>query len=153
MADLQPNVEDSFRPLKELGLSGCQLDCRDDSLFTAETAGKVRAAAGDLGVRISSLWCGRPGPGVWDFSEGYLTLGLVPPEYRYARLEFLKRGSDFAKPPGKGRVNFPRFITRLKELGCDGPITIEREISGEQQRKDILDGIALLKELIRIEKE
>ncbi|MDR0759407.1 MAG: sugar phosphate isomerase/epimerase, partial [Treponema sp.] len=97
LIDLQPNVEDGFRPLKELGLSGCQLGCWDDSLFTAEIAGKVRAVAEDLGARISSLWCGWPGPRVWDFSEGYLTLGLVPPEYRYARLEFLKRGSDFAK--------------------------------------------------------
>jgi sugar phosphate isomerase/epimerase len=52
------------------------------------------------------------------------------------------------KPLGKGRVNFPRFIARLKELGYDGPITIEREISGEQQRKDILDAIQLLKGLI-----
>jgi sugar phosphate isomerase/epimerase len=52
------------------------------------------------------------------------------------------------KPLGKGRVNFPRFIARLKELGYDGPITIEREISGEQQRKDILEAIEFLKGLI-----
>jgi sugar phosphate isomerase/epimerase len=52
------------------------------------------------------------------------------------------------KALGKGRVDFPRFIGKLKELGYDGPITIEREISGEQQKKDILEAISLLKKLV-----
>jgi len=42
-------------------------------------------------------------------------------------------------PVGKGEVNFPLLISRLKDKGFQGPITIEREISGEQQKKDILD--------------
>jgi sugar phosphate isomerase/epimerase len=52
------------------------------------------------------------------------------------------------KPLGQGKVNFPRLIARLKELGYDGAITIEREISGEEQRKDIINAIKILKELI-----
>ena len=51
-------------------------------------------------------------------------------------------------PLGKGRVNFPALIARLKELGYDGPITIEREISGEEQVRDILAAKALLETLI-----
>lgn len=51
-------------------------------------------------------------------------------------------------PLGEGRVNYPVFIHRLKEVGYDGDITIEREISGEQQTKDILAGKALLEKLI-----
>ena len=51
-------------------------------------------------------------------------------------------------PLGEGRVNYPVFIRRLKEVGYDGDITIEREISGEQQTKDILAGKALLEKLI-----
>jgi len=42
-------------------------------------------------------------------------------------------------PVGKGEVDFPLLISRLKEKGFMGPITIEREISGEQQKKDILE--------------
>jgi sugar phosphate isomerase/epimerase len=42
-------------------------------------------------------------------------------------------------PVGKGEVDFPLLISRLKEKGFQGPITIEREISGEQQKKDILE--------------
>lgn len=42
-------------------------------------------------------------------------------------------------PVGKGEVDFPLLISRLKEKGFQGPMTIEREISGEQQKKDILE--------------
>jgi sugar phosphate isomerase/epimerase len=265
MVNLRPEVEEGFRQLKEIGLSGCQLCGWDESLFTPEIAGKVKAVTSSLGVKISTFWCGWPGPKVWDFYDGQLTLGLVPPEYRYIRAETLKKGSDFVKlldvdqiathagfipenpndpayhgvvavlrdvaahcgkngqkflfetgqetpvtlrrliedlggrnvgvnldpanlllygkanpvdaldiigryvldvhakdgeyptdgrrlgeekPLGKGRVDFPRFIARLKELGYDGPITIEREISGEEQRKDIIDAVKLLTGLI-----
>lgn len=42
------------------------------------------------------------------------------------------------RPIGEGRVNFPVLIRKLKEIGYDGPVTIEREIAGEAQQKDIL---------------
>ena len=40
-------------------------------------------------------------------------------------------------PLGQGKVNYPAFIAKLKEIGYQGDITIEREISGEEQKKDI----------------
>ena len=52
------------------------------------------------------------------------------------------------KPLGEGRVNFPLFIQKLKETGYDGPLTIEREISGPQQKEDILKAKKLLEQLI-----
>ena len=51
-------------------------------------------------------------------------------------------------PIGQGKVNYPVFIERLKEGGYDGDITIEREISGEEQKKDILAGKEYLEQLI-----
>lgn len=51
-------------------------------------------------------------------------------------------------PLGEGKVNYPAFIARLKEIGYQGDITIEREISGDQQKKDILDAKELLEKLI-----
>lgn len=48
---------------------------------------------------------------------------------------------------GTGKVDFVRFIKRLKELNYNGPITIEREIEGEQQLKDILEAKAYLEEI------
>lgn len=45
---------------------------------------------------------------------------------------------------GEGRVNFPLLLPRLKEKGFTGPVTIEREIRGEQQEKDIRTAMELL---------
>lgn len=49
---------------------------------------------------------------------------------------------------GDGKVNFPEFIKKLKAVGYDGAITIEREISGDEQIKDILYAKELLESLI-----
>jgi len=40
-------------------------------------------------------------------------------------------------PIGEGKVDFPRIITRLKQLRYGGAITIEREISGPRQLEDV----------------
>lgn len=52
------------------------------------------------------------------------------------------------KAIGQGRVDFERFIPALKKTGYDGPVTIEREISGPQQEKDILLARDVLQKLI-----
>jgi len=49
---------------------------------------------------------------------------------------------------GEGRVRFPEFVRRLAEIGYCGAFIIEREISGEQQRRDIRETIGYLKQLI-----
>lgn len=49
---------------------------------------------------------------------------------------------------GEGRVNFPLLIRRLKACGFDGPITIEREISGPEQLEDIKRAIAFLEPML-----
>lgn len=49
---------------------------------------------------------------------------------------------------GKGRVDFPMVIKRLKELHYTGAITIEREIEGPRQTADILASKAYLTKLI-----
>jgi len=51
-------------------------------------------------------------------------------------------------PIGKGKVDFPRIIARLKEIQYAGAITIEREISGPQQIEDVRAAKAYLERLI-----
>lgn len=51
-------------------------------------------------------------------------------------------------PLGQGKVNYPVFIEKLKEIGYDGDITIEREISGEEQTRDIIMAKETLDKLI-----
>lgn len=49
---------------------------------------------------------------------------------------------------GKGRVNFEYIIRKLHSFGYQGPLTIEREISGEEQKKDIKDTIKFLEDIL-----
>ena len=49
---------------------------------------------------------------------------------------------------GQGRVRFPEFVRRLSEIGFKGEFIIEREISGEQQSRDIADTVEYLKRLL-----
>ena len=258
-------IDEGIRGVRELGFSWCQICCWNTSLFTKEIADTVTSACEKYGVKISTFWCGWSGPTNWNFTDGPLTLGLVPPEYRYQRMQDLCRGSDFAKmlgvdkiathagflpenpstteyrsviaalrvvaehckangqyflfetgqetpvtllraitdigtgnlginldpanlilygkgnpvdaldvfgkyvmdihgkdgcyptngnslgretPIGEGKVNFPLLIEKLKEIGYTGTVTIEREISGDKQIKDILSAKMLLEELI-----
>ena len=49
---------------------------------------------------------------------------------------------------GEGKVRFPEFLGALNDLGYTGELIIEREISGEQQRRDIRDTVTYLKRLL-----
>jgi L-ribulose-5-phosphate 3-epimerase len=51
-------------------------------------------------------------------------------------------------PIGKGKVDFPELIRRLKKLNYAGPVTIEREIEGAQQIDDIRKSKQYLEGLI-----
>lgn len=49
---------------------------------------------------------------------------------------------------GDGKVNYPAFIAKLKEVGYDGAITIEREISGQEQIDDIMSAKKIIEALM-----
>ena len=263
MLSLKSNVEELFQELKMLGLSHCQLG--GSSLYSDEMAERINAVTKKEGVTITTVFAGWPGPLVWDFYSGPITIGIVPPDYRFARVEEIIKTSDFAaklkvnqvathvgfipenpndplypgvvaalkhvvthchdngqkflfetgqetpvtlrriiedlgkkdvginfdpanllmygkanpvdaldiigefildihakdgeyptngrelgmeKPLGQGRVNFPTLFSKLKKLGYNGPVTIEREISGDQQKKDILAAVEILRKII-----
>ncbi len=262
---LGDDIDARFAKIKEMGFDNCQLTNWNSALHTDEYANLVNAASKKHGVEITAYWCGWYGPTAWNFTEGPITLGIVPSQYRERRVKELKSGSDFAKKigvtdvithagflpenptdptypeiletirdlaqymkengqyflfetgqetpttllrfieaagteniginldcanlilygkgnpvdsldvigkyvrgihakdglyptngmalgkevkVGNGKVNFPVFVKRLSEVGYNGALTIEREISGEQQRIDILDTKVYLEELI-----
>ncbi|MDF2541371.1 MAG: Xylose isomerase domain protein barrel [Herbinix sp.] len=66
--------------------------------------------------------------------------GMYPTDGRNLGLEV---------PIGQGRVNYPELLRRLKEIGYKGDITIEREITGDQQKQDIKEAKEYLENLIR----
>lgn len=86
----------NFATVADFGLRCCQVVSWDTTLCQPVLAAKSKQAAADAGVRISAFWAGVPGPAAWNFTQGPVTLGLVPPEFRWMRMEALKRWADFA---------------------------------------------------------
>lgn len=94
------NPEESIKEVKKFNLPTCQIACWDEKFLNPDYAKLLKKIANDNEVEITTIWVGWPGPGIWNFIQGPLTLGLVPTAYRYRRLEILKKGSDFAKIAG-----------------------------------------------------
>ncbi len=67
-----------FNHVSQFGLKVCQLVSWDESQATREIAQRVVSESESTGVRVSALWAGDPGPAEWNFTEGPVTLGLVP---------------------------------------------------------------------------
>ncbi len=65
--------------------------------------------------------------------------GLFPTDGRYLGKEV---------PLGQGRADMPSTLRILLEAGYQGPLTIEREISGEEQIRDILMARDYLRSLL-----
>lgn len=88
-------LEKGISDLMEMGFTACQINSWDVSLYTPENAAKIREMfTGHM--NISSLWAGWPGPALWNFWDAPLTNGLVPRDYRFVRIEALKKAADFA---------------------------------------------------------
>ncbi len=85
-----------FDAVSDFGLEACQLCSWDTRLWAAADPAALRRLADQSSVEVSACWVGYPGPAVWDFIQGPLTLGLVPPEFRRIRIDALKIGADFA---------------------------------------------------------
>lgn len=147
----------AFREAKELGLESCQISIWDPTLYTDETAEKIRAALDEVGFSISLLWAGFSGPCEWNFTAGPDTIGLVPPAYRGKRVEEMLAASVFTEkigvtdiathvgfiPENPSDPNYPglvaclRYICRvlqsrgqnfLFETGQETPVTVLRTI-------------------------
>ncbi len=50
-------------------------------------------------------------------------------------------------PLGQGDVGMERYVATLRDVGYTGPLVIEREIVGEEQRADIRQAVTLLESL------
>lgn len=98
--DSVSEMSKKFKSLKQEGFDNCQLISWNPALWTDENLEMIKTLTNENGITISAFWCGWEGPSVWDFYDGQLTLGLVPPEYRVMRIKNLCDGADFAKKLG-----------------------------------------------------
>ena len=266
IAKLDKGPEAALMEVQKLGFPTCQIDTWNAEFYTRENARAVSDAAAKTGVRISALWSGYPGPHVWDFIQGPVSIGFPPAEWRAVRVKAMKQAGKFAQwlnlpavvthagfipenpnnpdykatvracrqiataykklgiefwletgqetpvtllrliedigldnvgvnldpanlimygkanpvdaldvfgkhvkgchakdgcypttgrnlgpetPLGKGKVDFPALLQKLYKLGYRGPLTIEREISGAKQVRDIKQGKKFLEDIIR----
>lgn len=97
-------MSEKFKSIKSEGFDNCQLVSWKTELWTDENSEKIKTLIQENGIEISAFWCGWQGPAVWNFYDGQLTLGLVPPEYRVMRIKNLCDGADFAKKLGVKNV-------------------------------------------------
>jgi L-ribulose-5-phosphate 3-epimerase len=94
---LSKGPEAAIKRVHDLGFPTCQLSIgqMDDNAIR-----DLRAALAKYAVEVTAAIAGGPGPEVYDFYHGPLTIGLVPPEYREARIARIKQVSDIAKKVG-----------------------------------------------------
>lgn len=124
------DIGDEFRKLRDMGFGSCQVGCWTSSLFTAERAEHVRKRMAEYAIDVSAFWCGWEGPCEWNQTYGPATIGLVPAAYRSARLDTLKKCSDFIRgigitdiithvgfiPADPGHPDYTGLIGALREL-------------------------------------
>ena len=87
----------AIRRVHEFGFPTCQVSVET---YNAETVKALRAALDRYKVEATSVITGGPGPQIYDFYQGPLTIGLVPRQYRDARIARIRAASDFAKQCG-----------------------------------------------------
>lgn len=133
------DVENKFKNLIDQGFDNCQLIAWNPILFTDENASKLNELIKKYKVTVSAFWCGWEGPNIWNFYEGYTTLGLLPVEYREKRIKNLCDGADFAKKIGiKNIVTHMGFIPENPHDSefipfCDAVRVVAEHIDKNQQ--------------------
>jgi len=80
--------------VKSFGLQSCQVSV---GMAPTTLAEPLKAALAKYQVEATAAMTLGAGKMVWDFYQGPLTIGIVPPQSRAARMDALKRASDLAK--------------------------------------------------------
>ncbi len=86
--------DQAIAKVKAFGLPTCQVSV---GMAPPSLAAPLKAALAKYNIEATAAMTLGPGKMVWDFYQGPLTIGLVPPQTRAARLDALKRASDLAK--------------------------------------------------------
>jgi L-ribulose-5-phosphate 3-epimerase len=100
-----PDPEPRIKLVHDLGLTTCFLSL-DGYIgkFTPALAKQFGDLLDKYQVTATTAEVVNPQPLKWNFIEGPATIGLVPREYRQARMDALKQTSDFAKMLGIGQI-------------------------------------------------
>lgn len=91
---------------------------------------------------------------LYDMGDPIKAVELLAPYIRGVHLKDAKRprikgqwGEEV--PLGQGQANIPLFVKKLKEIGFQGPLVIEREVGDQPARlRDVAHGIRYLREIL-----
>jgi L-ribulose-5-phosphate 3-epimerase len=89
--------EAAMKKVRDLGLPTCQPSTED---LSPEMLERLKTALAKYQIEATALNTSGPGPAEYDFYHGPETIGLVPRQYRQARIEHFKHAIDFAKKCG-----------------------------------------------------
>jgi L-ribulose-5-phosphate 3-epimerase len=103
--DASGSADATIKHVHDLGLSTCQIFFAHLSL---QQVNPLQDALKKYGVEVSAVSEHNPGRRVFDFYQGPLTIGIIPPENRRARIDALKLAADFARA-----CNIPAIHTHL----------------------------------------
>lgn len=92
-----------FQKARDLGLQSCQLSMWS-CVFTDDMAQRIREAVTETDLAVTAVWAGWSGPAEWNFVYGPSTIGLVPPAYRFQRMQEIMAAADFAEKIGVKRI-------------------------------------------------
>jgi sugar phosphate isomerase/epimerase len=99
------NPETALQKVHDLGIPTCQVSTED---LSDAMLGGIREAVLKFNLEVTALNTSGPGPQIYDFYQGPLTIGLVPRQYRAQRIAHLRQASDFAK-----RLGIPALHTHF----------------------------------------
>ncbi len=101
-----PKLEDCahiFDRLTSFGLHTCQISNWNPAFYEGDwkaRAAVIREQMKEKEVAPAAFWAGYGGKVFWNFTEGPVSMGLVPPAYRAQRILDLCHGADFAAELG-----------------------------------------------------
>lgn len=133
------NIRENLERAKSHGFECAQICSWNIGSFTDDLAREVKSAIADSGVAVKTFWCGWPGPAAWNFTDGPLTLGLVPEAYRYVRTEALLKGVEFAEKCGILQVaTHAGFIPEdMNDRLYSGTLIALKQIVGACRKRDM----------------
>lgn len=100
LVELKQNVYECIAHAAKQGFNNGQISVWDMSLYNDHTVSELKRACADFNFEITAVWCGWSGPVDWSYPNMYLTLGLIPTDWRAKRVEDLLKGAEFADALG-----------------------------------------------------
>ena len=128
---LAPSPATALRSIHELGFRVIQIGY-DAQIDTPAARREIVNTCRDLGVQITTVFCGFPGESYRDIATIRATVGLVPEATRAERVEHVRVIAEFAAALGIRRVGaHVGFIPNPRDAAYPGLVTTVRSICDE----------------------